>query len=252
MQKEAEPTELTEVDPGSILLDARDLVAPLIGHASFTEAFYYLLSGRSPNSDQTAVFDATLSILASHGQLGSHETSVRMTAIPSDYSIQVQIAAGLLGVSKKILGAMQETGQLLERLDGEVLGGRTVSEVANEIVREYRAARTPVPGFGHTTFVGGDPRVPLLVRIAGDHNLAGKYVDYVREIEKALERVLGRHLPLNVTGAVAALLLEIGLPWQVFRGVALISRASALVVHASGERDNPMIPSHLSVPMKST
>ena len=47
----------------------------------------------------------------------------------------------------------------------------------------------------------------------------------------------GRHLTINATGAIAALLLEIGLPAEGLRGIAVVSRAGGLVGHLLEERE---------------
>jgi citrate synthase len=124
--------------------------------------------------------------------------------------------------------------------------GKDRATAADELVARNRSLGVRIPGFGHTTFVGGDPRVPRLLAVADECGLNGKNIANVRELEYAIERNLGRHLPLNVTGAIAACLLEAGLPWESFRGFALISRTAALVVHAAGEREESMIPESLS------
>ena len=49
----------------------------------------------------------------------------------------------------------------------------------------------------------------------------------------------GRHLTINATGAIAALLGEIGVPQEVMRGIAVVSRAAGLVGHIREEQLEP-------------
>ena len=49
----------------------------------------------------------------------------------------------------------------------------------------------------------------------------------------------GRPITINATGAVAALLGEIGVPTGVMRGFAVISRAAGLVAHIVEEQQSP-------------
>ena len=42
---------------------------------------------------------------------------------------------------------------------------------------------------------------------------------------------MGRSLPLNVDGAIAALLLEMGMDWRLGKAFFLISRAAGLSAH---------------------
>jgi len=55
----------------------------------------------------------------------------------------------------------------------------------------------------------------------------------------AVGAVAGRPITLNATGAVAALLGELGIPTRVMRGFAVISRAAGLVAHMVEEQQSP-------------
>jgi citrate synthase len=47
-------------------------------------------------------------------------------------------------------------------------------------------------------------------------------------------------LPANVTGAIGAIALDLGLPWQITKGFALIGRTLGAVAHIGEEIRNPM------------
>ena len=47
----------------------------------------------------------------------------------------------------------------------------------------------------------------------------------------------GRHITINATGAIAAVLLEIGIPAAIARGIAVVSRAGGLVAQLNEERE---------------
>ena len=53
------------------------------------------------------------------------------------------------------------------------------------------------------------------------------------------QEAYGRHITINATGAIAAVLGEIGFPYEVARGVAVVSRAAGLVGHILEERREP-------------
>ncbi len=57
-----------------------------------------------------------------------------------------------------------------------------------------------------------------------------------------IDKAAGRHLTLNVTGALGAVLNEIGFPVDVMRSVAVIGRAAGLVAHIHEEKQNPIVP----------
>jgi citrate synthase len=59
-------------------------------------------------------------------------------------------------------------------------------------------------------------------------------------IGEEAERAYRKPLPVNATGAIAALATELGMPWQVTRGLAVMSRAIGLVAHIEEERRQPI------------
>ena len=94
-----------------------------------------------------------------------------------------------------------------------------------------RRAR-PMPGFGHPFHKPDDPRPPRLFQIAAEAGVGGRYIALLQRLAAAeLDRAAGRHLTINATGAIAACLLEIGIPVSIMRGVAVVSRAGGLAGH---------------------
>jgi citrate synthase len=51
-----------------------------------------------------------------------------------------------------------------------------------------------------------------------------------------VDAAFGRHITINATGAIAALLLEIGVPVAAMRAYSVVSRAGGLVGHLLEER----------------
>jgi len=66
--------------------------------------------------------------------------------------------------------------------------------------------------------------------------MTGDYVALLQRLNAAIDKAYGRHLTINATGAISALLLEIGLPPEVMRGIAVVSRAGGLIGHLVEEQ----------------
>jgi citrate synthase len=104
------------------------------------------------------------------------------------------------------------------------------------IVTEHRARKEAVPGFGHALHKPDDPRTPPLLRVARDNGLDGRYVQLLLKLSATIDEMAGRHVTINATGALAALLLEIGIPPEIVRAIAVVSRSAGLVGHILEEQ----------------
>ncbi len=96
-----------------------------------------------------------------------------------------------------------------------------------------------VPGFGHPIHRREDPRATRLLEIAGARGIAGAHVSALERLGHAVDGLRGRHLPVNATGAFAAVLLDAGAPAGMLRGFALVARCAGLVGHLWEERQDP-------------
>jgi citryl-CoA lyase len=74
-----------------------------------------------------------------------------------------------------------------------------------------------------------------LFEIAADLEFSGRHTDLARAIESELEKVSGRKLPINVDGAIAAVISDMGFDWRLGKGFFIISRVPGLIAHAYEE-----------------
>jgi citrate synthase len=218
----------------------KDLCRELIGHVSFTDHIWLLITGALPSAGQCAVLDATLVAIAEHGLVPSVQAS-RMTLAAAPEALQGAVAAGVLGCGSVILGAAAASGQLLADVLARAAASKTaLDEVALERVQEERAARRPIAGYGHPLHKQSDPRVARLIDVAVQAGCAGRHIEAARAVERALPAVIGKPLAMNVSAAIAAVLLDAGYPLLALKGVPILARTASLIAHLLEEQERPI------------
>ncbi|HKE14865.1 MAG TPA: citryl-CoA lyase [Kofleriaceae bacterium] len=215
----------------------KDLVDELMGQISFTEMFLFQLLGAAPSAMQVNIADAVLVAIMEHGLVPSVLAS-RFTLLGAPESYQGAVAAGLLGVGDRFAGTASECALLLDRVARAPAAERQQAALGE--VEAHRRERRPLPGFGHPTHKAADPRVARLFAIARAAGAGGEFIAAVHLLEQAMLQVVGRPVPANVSSAIAAALLEAGLPAEVMRGVVLVARCAGLVGHLHEESSRPM------------
>ncbi|HCO43102.1 MAG TPA: citryl-CoA lyase [Gammaproteobacteria bacterium] len=219
----------------AIYVRDKSLVDELIGEVTFTQMMFFQIMARLPSPSEVKIVDAVLVTLLEHGITPS-AIATRLTLMSAPESLQGAVAAGLLGVGGTFLGTMQGAAELIDEM---MRADDGVSAAAERIARRHRESRTPLPGFGHNLHRPDDPRTPKLFAVARDAGVSGDHIAALQALGDAVDRVYGRHITINATGAIAALLSEIGIPVDVMRGFAVITRAAGLVGHIKEERENP-------------
>jgi citrate synthase len=118
--------------------------------------------------------------------------------------------------------------------------GRDTEQVVKERIQSMRKTKTAIPGFGHPQHSAGDPRANVLLALAKERGLNGPYLSMLRTVESALPEALGRPLPINVNGAIPAILLEIGFPVTALKSVAILARTAGILAHLREEGERPI------------
>lgn len=216
-----------------------DLSNDLIGHISLTDHFFLLVTGAMPNAGQRRLLDATMVAIAEHGLVPSVQAS-RMTLAAAPEAFQGAIAAGILGCGSVIAGSAEVAGRFLKSVlaeEGDEVELRTRIE---NVVGQLRAQRKPVPGFGHPQHKGGDSRAVRLLEIAKQEGISGRHVAAALAVERRLPEIIGRALPLNVSGAIPAVLLDAGMPIESLKGVPIMARTASLIAHLVEEQRRPI------------
>jgi citrate synthase len=231
-------TAVSASNPDTIVVRGHDLCADLIGKVSFTDHTWLLVTGRLPTPEQRRILDATLVAIAEHGLVPSVAAG-RMTLAAAPEALQGAVAAGILGCGSVILGSAEAAARFLTGiLAGS--GTRDVASAVQAALVEARDAGRPVPGYGHPLHKRADPRVGRLLEIAAGTGIAGRHVEVARLVENKLPEVTGKPLVMNVSGAIAAVMLDAGFPLLAVKGVPILARTASLIAHLLEEQERPI------------
>jgi hypothetical protein len=119
-------------------------------------------------------------------------------------------------------------------------GSSDIKAMAQAIVADHRTRKAAIPGIGHPIHKPIDPRTPRLFQLAKEQGYYGTACELMLAIAAEAEHSTGKSLPVNATGAIAAIATELGLDWRMCRGIAVMGRAIGLVGHIAEEIRNPV------------
>jgi citrate synthase len=223
-------TSLCHATRDDIVVRGRSLPRELIGKLTFTEMFYFALTGDDPTPAQRAVLDACLVTLMEHG-LTPSAIATRLVYGSAPEAMQGAVAAGLLGVGSTFVGSTEACAELLAKI--------VAAPDPRAAARDLARAQPRIPGFGHPLHEPVDPRTVALLALAREHGLFGAHCAALEQLSAAVDEARGRAIVVNATAAVAALIADAGLPVAILRGIALVSRCAGLVGHIREEQQTP-------------
>lgn len=232
-------TAITSVQPNEVRLRGYR-IDELMGRVTFGQAVYLALKGELPSPEVGKLMDAMLVSSIDHGATPPSALATR-TAASTGAMLSASVAAGVLSINRyhggAIEGCMRLLNEALDRWDE----GQSPGELAAEMVAELRAQKKRAPGFGHRIH-SDDPRTKRLLALADELGIGGHGVTMARAFERALEENIGRRLPLNVDGALAALLVDLDFPPELGNAFFILSRVTGLTAHTHEEmtRQRPM------------
>ena len=228
----------------SITVKGMSLTGDILGKLNLGDFAFLEIQSRLPTPGESVVFNALLSTLVEHGMTPMVIAS-RLTYLGAPESLQGAVAAGILGMGTTFAGTAEGSARMLqEALSGEAANTPMgeLPAMAEAIVQRHIATLTPIPGIGHNLHKPIDPRTPCLFDLAAQHGLSGKFVELMKHVALSAERALNKpgQLPINATGAIGALSSELGIPWKLCRGLAVIGRTIGIVGHLAEELRNPL------------
>jgi citrate synthase len=237
-------TAITRIEPNHVRVRGYD-IGDLMGRVSFGGAVHLILTGELPDAATAKLIDAVLVSSIDHGATPPSTLAAR-TVASTGGALGQAVAAGILCINRSHGGAIEECARQLGRIVARhEETGEPMDRAARSVLDELKAAGERMSGFGHRVHTD-DPRTARLFELAeaaasGNGRAAGRHVAAARAVEAAFRRS-GKPLPINVDGAIAAILADVGFAPQGMNAFFMIARVPGLVAHALEEqsREKPM------------
>jgi citrate synthase len=233
-------TAITKIEPNKVAVRGYP-IDQLMGNVSFGEMVYLVLKGELPTQSVGRLMDAMLVSSVDHGATPPSALAAR-TVASGGAPLTTAIAGGIMTINRHHGGAIEGCMKVLEELVAyKHERGIDAETAAREKMAEFRAAKIRVPGYGHRVHTD-DPRTRRLFELAGEAGVAGEYIEMGHALRAAMKDSIGRDLPMNVDGAIAAVLCELDFPPELGNGFFAISRTVGLTaqVHEEMTRERPM------------
>ena len=216
-------------------------ITSLMTGATFTDTVMLLHLGRLPSPGERRMLDALLIGVADHGAGAPSCATARLAASGNRSSISSAIAAGILAIGDDHGGAGSNTMQLIaDGLRAGAADGLTPAQAAQRVVEQAVKEKKRLPGLGHRVHTT-DPRVKVLFDLARAEGVAGDGVAFMEALEsEARSRI--KPLPMNIDGALAAILHDMGFAPPAGRFLFIVGRVAGLTAEVAEEyaREKPM------------
>lgn len=233
-------TAIATSDATNIWIRGRS-IASLMQQATFTDAIFLLHLGRMPSAGERRLLDALLIGVCDHGAGAPSCAAARLAASGNRASISSAVAAGILAIGDDHGGAGSNCMELIaSHLGAANREGLSPAQAAQRAVEQAMRDKRRLPGLGHRVHTT-DPRVSVLFDMARTEGVAGKGIEFMQALE-AEARTRIRPLPMNIDGALAAILHDMGFTPPAGRFLFIIGRVAGLTAEVAEEyeRERPM------------
>ena len=226
-------TAIATSDDEHIWIRGYDVTA-LMTRSGFTQTIFLLHQGRLPTMGEARLLDAILVGVADHGAGAPSCATARLAASGNRQSLSAAVAAGILAIGDEHGGAgsacMEMIGTGVDLATREQI---SLDDAARRTCEEARSQKKRLPGLGHRVHTS-DPRTAVLFAMARESGLAGKGIAFMEALEQRLRDAV-KPLPINIDGALAAVLYDLGFPAAFGKLVFIIGRVAGLTAEVAEE-----------------
>lgn len=231
-------TSITRVEEDKIVTrgyNQRDLIEKI----RYADMIFLILKGRLPTIKESKVFNHVLVSFCDHGVTPPSTQTARMVT-SSGSPLNSAVAGAFLSFGHKHAGAIEKTMKLYQSKINSVyltqdsaIDNKQIASLAIDIYSEYILNDKKIPGFGHR-YHNVDPRADKLMELVIDEGFIGPHIKLALAVEDLVYEK--KQIRLNVDGANAAILSDLGFDPELGLGVFMIGRIPGLIAHAHEER----------------
>ena len=227
-------SSITKVEPNHLITKGYRQ-EDLIGNIPFPHVVYLLVKGELPSKSHGKMMDAILTSCIDHGVTSPSPMAARVVA-SGGVPLPSAVAAGILSIGDAHGGAIEKGARFMQegvqRLKKE---GCSLDTMAKKLVSESREKHQRILGFGHRVHTE-DPRTIRLFVLADELGITGDHIRLAKALEKELTESLGKKLPINVDGAIAAVISDMDLDWRLGKAFFLLGRVAGLTAQGYEEQ----------------
>lgn len=196
---------------------------------------WLMLRGELPTRPEAYLLGALLVAGVDHGPQAPSIAIARM-AITCGIGINSAIASGVNVLGDIHGGAGQQCMELLAAIAQKADAGQDVKAAVSGGLAAFRVRHGRfIPGFGHR-FHEVDPRAErisvLMHEAIRNHTINGRIVEIGEALREEISRGRSSPIAMNIDGIAAVLLLELGFPPELGRGIFVLSRSVGICAHA--------------------
>lgn len=214
------------------LILRKEKLSDLIEEADFVSSFFLSLTGRKPQKKEKRILNAILVSSLDQG-ISSASGFVPRVAASSGGDVLSCMATAILALGPLHGAAVTAAMELFVEV---AQAGENIESQCDATVMSYRRDKKRLSGFGSPTHADVDERARQLFSVARKENFDLTYLNIAKQLEHSLEQKMNRKLPLNIDGAIAALLLTIGISPLAGNAIFAVGKVAGSIAHILEEK----------------
>lgn len=201
-------------------------ITQLIAEGDFVSMIWFAWTGVRPDEKTKKLLSACLVAAVDHGEKPP-SAAVARTVASCGKPLADAVAAGLLTLGSRHGNAGSGASQWLREA---VASGESADAIANRVI----ASKERLAGLGHPEY-DVDPRAVKLFEIEKATLSATPHAALIQDVSRALTTQKGKPLPVNVDGAIGAIVADLGAPSDIADAIFIAARTVGLIMHAREE-----------------